>query len=117
MPVGVRTAVQLDAPSVVRATVPVTWSTSTDVWAVTQQERLSEHEISVAPFMPGSDPAWVQVEVGELETRVTTLSAPVPAATHQPSGRQVTAVRSRMPAGTGTEVQTDPPLEVTMITA
>jgi hypothetical protein len=83
VPAGVVSVVHVDPPSVVRATIPATWSTSIEVWAVTQQWWPSEQETAVAPAtLGGREPAWVHPVLGDAETRATAPPATVPMATH-----------------------------------
>lgn len=118
VPAGMGSMDHRAPPSVVTATTPVTWSTSTDVCAVTQQCWSSEHDTAVAPdTLAGSVPAWVHPEVGVAETKATTPPVPAPVAIHRRSGRQVTAVISRTPGGVGDCVHVIPPFDVPMITA
>ena len=118
MPGGMVTADQVAPPSTETATVPVTWSRSAAVWAVTKQVSSSEQEMSVAPVvLAGRAPSWDQVVPVVAETSATTPPPVDPMATQRPLVRQVTAVRSRIPGGVGSGLHTVPPSTVPMITA
>ncbi len=66
-PLGTLSLAHVDPPSVVTAMTPATWSTSTEVCAVTQQWWSSEHAMAVAPVTPaGSAPSCSHPELGEV---------------------------------------------------
>jgi hypothetical protein len=112
------TVVQAVPPSVVTTTTPVTWSASTAMLPVTQQSVEPVHETAVAPDTAvGRGPTWVQAADDESDDSATAPPIVDPMARQVRSGRQVTAVTSRMPAGTGFSAHVEPPSAVSMVTA
>jgi hypothetical protein len=117
-PDGVGTVAQVEPPSVVTTTWLVTWSPDGAVCAVTQQSLSSVQEMAVATDNPaGRAPSWLQPESGVVEVSATAPVAVVPMAVHLRSASQLTAVTSRMSAGTASRAQVAPPSSVPMTTA
>ena len=115
-PFGVDVGSQVAPPSLVKSTTPATWSTSVALSAATQQSWWSVHEMPVAPETPAdSVPTCAHSASPDDETNAAVPPAVLPVAMHQWSARHVTAVTSRMPAGTAAAVHVEPPSDVTTI--
>ncbi len=115
-PLGIGVGTQVEPPSVVMSTTPATWSTSMELSAAIQQSCSSVHEMLLALEMPAdSVPTCTHPACSDDETSAAVPPAVLPVAMHQWSGRHDTAVTSRMPGGTTSDVQVVPPSDVTMI--
>jgi len=115
-PFGVEVGIQLEPPSVVMSTTPATWSTSMELSAAIQQSRSPVHEMLLALEIPAdSVPTCTHPACSDDETNAVVPAAVLPVAMHQWSDRHETAVTSRIPAGTASDVQVVPPSDVTMI--
>lgn len=120
VPAGTGCNDQVTPSSIVAATTPPVWATSTGLVPVAQQSPPSVHDTSVASdTVGGSAPVETQVAAELAEVRppamAVTRPAMVPMAVHRPPEVQATAVTSVVPAGTSWEIHVAPRSRVVRI--